>query len=77
MRDTAPLSDDLLWRVIYQHNELGYPTEQIAKNLGIRIRTVQRCLARYRATGDVAYKPAHTGRPRILTEDDEAVSGCI
>ncbi|KAH9839265.1 uncharacterized protein C8Q71DRAFT_504550 [Rhodofomes roseus] len=55
MPRTVPLSEDLLWRVVFQHYERGKSPQEISDNLHISLRTVQRCLARHRATGDVAY----------------------
>jgi len=73
MREAAPLSTDLLWRIVFQFYDLGHTTEQIAENLDIQVRTIQRCLARYQQTGDVAYSPITVGCPRILMEYNEQI----
>ncbi|KAJ6524183.1 Homeodomain-like protein, partial [Mycena capillaripes] len=48
----------------------GSPREQIAEATGFHIRTVDRILSTWRATGKVARVPLQLGRPRILTSLD-------
>ena len=50
-------SQDLCERVIYQHNVLGKKTTDIARDLDISLRVVQRTLQVWKEIGDVVWDP--------------------
>ena len=62
-------SKDLKQRVVYQAMTLGYDTSEIARNLDMSARVVQRTLQTWREIGDVVQDPkqyARRGRARLL-----------
>ena len=60
-----PFSDDLRWRIIYQHLFYAKTYKEIATNLFVSPMTVKRTCANFYATGDV--KPWPIGRPPETT----------
>ena len=50
---TSAYSDDVRWRMVYQHEVLGLSYRKIARNLNTDHSTVNRVLARFHAAGDV------------------------
>lgn len=69
---TSAYSEDLRWRMVYQHEVLGLSYRKIARNLNVDHSTVNRVLARFHATGDVA-PTRPPGRRSDLTTIDELV----
>jgi transposase len=70
-------SQDLKQRVIYQHVKFGLMTVQIAENLDISIRVVQRTLKIWQEIGDVVKDPttyAKRGKASLL--DSGSVEAC-
>ena len=49
-------SDDLKWRVVYQHLIMGLTYQQIAKNLSVDTSTVWRAVEKFQAEGTVGTK---------------------
>lgn len=67
---TSAYSSDIRWRMVYQHEVLGLPCREVAKNLSVDLSTVSRVTSRFEQTGGVDAKPRH-GAPRKLTPMDE------
>ena len=67
-------SKDLKQHIIYQSLTLGYSTMEIAKNLDMSLRVVQRTLQLWREIGDIVQDPqtyARQDRAQLLD------TGCI
>ena len=69
---TSAYSDDVGWRMVYQHEVLRLSYRKIARNLNTDHSTVNRVLARFHATGDVM-PTQQPGRRSDLTTIDELV----
>ena len=53
---TSAYSQDLRWRMVWQHLAMGYSYEHVALNLGVDRCTVSRVLQLFHNTGTVAKK---------------------
>ena len=54
---TAPYSEDLRWRIIWQREGLGMGVVNVAANLGVDPSTVSRIVQLFRGIGDVCKRP--------------------
>ena len=69
---SSPYSEDLRWRMVYQHEVLGLSYRKIAGNLNVDHSTVNRVVARFQAIGDVT-PTRQPGKRSDLTTIDELV----
>ena len=65
------LSEDLRWRIIWQHCYQGEGAEQVARNLYVSVKTVQRLTELFNRTGSVSPVPHRHGPLRKLSELEE------
>lgn len=54
---TAPYSEDIRWRIIWQREALGMNVRSVAANLGVDPSTVSRIVRLFRSSGDVCKRP--------------------
>ena len=53
----AAYSEDIRWRMVWQHQVQGLTLDQVATNLCVDTSTVHRIVSRFQATGVVSKKP--------------------
>ena len=74
MDQTQAYSEDLQWRMVYQHYALELTYHEIATNLNVNPSTVQRVVQQFEESGTVTKDPylkGHNHPSQILTEVDE------
>ena len=54
---TDAYSEDMRWRVVWQHDAMGKSAEDIAKNLCVDKSTIYRTLKLFHETGEVRKRP--------------------
>ena len=71
-------SKDLKDRVVYQYCEMDYTTTEIAKNLNMSLRVVQRTLCIWKEIGETIKDPkAYARQGRSWTMDTGSIEVCI